>query len=236
MGGFMGTFVTVWLIQVIALAILLAVLGAVTLGSPWGVFLDSRNSWSLNQFQIVMWTVVGLPLIFSVAIWRLLDAEPAKAWDFTIPGELLAAMGITLASSVTSVAIKSVKDNTRPAAVAKHLPGRASFADMFLVEEGDTGLFSIDATKVQNFLITVALLASYVWIVMAAFNDLAKDAVPSSLPAFSQQMIALLALSHGGYLVGKIPNRSGVPFRPDSVTNLTENVETLLTDAQRAAR
>lgn len=234
----MGTFLAAWIIQVAALVVFLAALGAAKKQTVFGVFLDSRNTWSLSQFQIVLWTVLGLPLIVSVAIWRLLDADDAAtAWDFTIPGELLAVMGITLASSVTSVAIKSVKDNTHPERIAKHpTVAQAGFADMFLTEEGDSGLFDIDVTKVQNFLITLSLLATYVWIVLAAFADLADGSVPTALPEFSQQMIALLALSHGGYLVGKIPSRAGVPLRGDSVTNLTDNAGTLLTDQQKLGR
>ena len=232
----MGTFLLVWIVQVLGLALFLAALGAVTKQTVWGVFIDGRNSWSLNQFQVVVWTVIGLPLIVSVALWRVVHGEPADAWEFKIPGELLAVMGITLASSVTSVSIKAVKDNTRAQAVAKHLPGTSAFSDMFLTEEGDSGLFGIDVTKVQNFIITLALLATYVWIVLAAFADLQGKAVPGALPAFSEQMIALLALSHGGYLVGKVPNRAGVPFRQDRVTNLTGDAARLLSDTERALR
>lgn len=211
-GVSMGTFWLVWLGGMLLLAIFAAALGGALKKNPWAIFIDSRNTWSLSQFQLVVWTFVGLPLIVATAIWRA-RYDSGAAWDFTIPGELLALMGISLGSTVTSLAIKGTKDANRSAFVAARAAAvdHPPFADMFAVEEGSSGLKNLDVTKIQNFVLTVFLLASYVWIVIVAFADMTSDAAPSALPAMSDSMVGLLALSHGGYLVGKIPNRSGDP-------------------------
>jgi hypothetical protein len=151
----------------------------------------------------------------AVAAWRMTD-DAQSAWEFDIPGELLAVMGITLGSSVSALALKSVKDNERAEHVAARLPGvkRPPIADMFAVEEGDAGLRTVDITKLQSFFISLAMLVSYVWLVIDSFSELDDGTVPSSLPEFSETMVGLLALSHGGYLVGKLPNRDGSTETP----------------------
>lgn len=190
----------------------LAAFVSIKLGRPWwGIFIDSRNTWSLSQFQLVCWTFLGLPLLVATAIWRSTE-DAATAWDFHVPGELLALMGITIGSAVTSLAIKSTKDETR----AEHIAAREAsltrppFYDMLAVEEGTSGLKAIDVTKFQNFVITIGLLLSYLWIVVQAFAELGQTR-PDSLPELSQAMVGLLAVSHGGYLAGKLPNRTGNP-------------------------
>lgn len=210
----MGVFWTVWIVVVLILVGFSSWLGSRLRGTVWAIFIDSRNTWSLSQFQLVSWTFLGLPLIFATVMWRASD-DAATAWDFEIPGELLALMGISLGSAVASLAVKSTKDNNRSLEIGAR-PATIQnppFADMFAVEEGADALRSIDVTKVQNFFISISLLASYLWIVIDAFSSLPKGEVkvPIALPSFSQEMIGLLALSHGGYLVGKIPNRRGNP-------------------------
>ncbi len=208
----MSAFWITWMVGVVALALFAGWLGSTIRGSVWGIFIDRRNTWSLSQFQLSAWTLAGLPLIIATAVWRA-RSDAVGAWDFKIPGELLALMGISIGSAVTSLVIKSAKDTQRGDGIAarelsvKNPP----IQDMFAVEEGSTALKSIDITKVQNFVVTISLLVTYMWIAFQAAGDVATGQTPQSLPAFSQTMVGLLALSHGGYLVGKIPNRSGVP-------------------------
>ncbi|MGD9700853.1 MAG: hypothetical protein AB7Q42_02765 [Acidimicrobiia bacterium] len=209
----MGVFWTVWIVLVLILAGFSAWLGSRLRGSIWAIFIDSRNTWSLSQFQLVCWTFLGLPLIFATVIWRASD-DASSAWDFEIPGQLLALMGISLGSAVASLAVKSTKNTNRSLEIGARPASTQNppFADMFAVEEGTDALKNIDVTKFQNFFISLGLLASYLWIVVDAFASLPQGVkVPTSLPSFSQEMVGLLALSHGGYLVGKIPNRPGNP-------------------------
>jgi hypothetical protein len=235
----MGWFYGVWLAGFLILVGISMAVGSALRRNVWAVLIDTRNKVSLSQFQLFAWTVVGLPLIVAVAIWRMTE-DAGSAWEFDIPGELLAVMGITLASTVSSLAIKNVKDSQRPEFVAGRLPElrRPPVADMFAVEEGGGALKNVDVTKLQSFFISAALLASYVWLVIDAFADLDGD-VPESLPAFSETMVALLAVSHGGYLVGKIPNRGGSPTVMPDAGQLTIDPATgqpTAISAERAAR
>jgi hypothetical protein len=206
----MATFWWTWIGLTALLIALVVVLGLLLGKSVWWVFIDRRRTWSLSQFQIVLWTLAGVPLIIATAVWRT-TSEAATAWDFNIPGELLALMGITLGTSVGALVIKTTKDNIREDKVGFRPEGKATFADMFSVEEGEGARKNLDVTKVQSFMISMSLLASYVWMVIVSFNDLPGDAVPKGLPVFSSAMVGLLAFSHGGYLVAKIPNRDGSP-------------------------
>jgi hypothetical protein len=210
----MGAFYAVWSGGIAVLLLFAALIGSRLRGTIWAIFIDARNTWSLSQFQLACWTLVGLPLIVATAVWRATE-DAAGAWDFDIPGELLALMGISLGSAVTALAIKSSKENTRGRFIGARdsVDPTPPFVDMFAVEEGPNALKSLDITKFQNFIFTVSLLASYVWIVIRSYNDI-ESGVPSSLPDFSDAMIGLLALSHGGYLVGKLPNRDGDPTTP----------------------
>jgi hypothetical protein len=206
----MATFWWTWVGLSALLITLVVVLGLLLGKSVWWVFIDHRQTWSLSQFQIVLWTLVGVPLIIATAAWRTTQ-EAATAWDFSIPGELLALMGITLGTSVGALVIKTTKDNIRGNKIGIREEGQATFADMFSVEEGEGARKNLDVTKVQSFMISMSLLASYVWMVIASFRDLSGDTVPDALPVFSPAMVGLLAFSHGGYLVAKIPNRGGSP-------------------------
>lgn len=206
----MDSFWMWWLVSLGVAAI--TVVGAgLALPKRWyGAFIDSRNTWSLSQFQLVLWTLIGLPAILGVAAWRAFD-DPSTAWDFSIPGELLALMGISLASAVTSLAIKATKNEDDPAAVgARGSTGRPPIADMFAVEEGSKALRAVDLTKLQNFLLSIGLMATYLAMVLTAVADAGSTPI-DAMPAFSPAMVGLLAISHGGYLIAKVPGRRGEP-------------------------
>jgi len=52
-------------------------------------------------------------------------------------------------------------------------------------------------------------LVTYVWIVIEALAEVCAGSAPFALPAMSTAMVGLIAVSHGGYLVGKILNCGG---------------------------
>ena len=132
---------------------------------------------------------------------------------FSIPASVLGVLGISVGSAVTSIGIKASKDRTRTKFIKASKPGGAFFAQMLLVEEGPQADQAVDVTKLQNFLITIFLVAAYVVLTIhtyAGWGPGTPITAPSditSLPTFNATFLALLAISHAGYLIAKAPNR-----------------------------
>jgi len=144
------------------------------------------------------------------------------ALEITIPNELLIAMGISAASLVATPAILSLKSQDDPLqqdvvdasnaglapngvsnvgkVFARNDPKDASWTDMFRGEEVGN-VDSPDLSKVQQFLITLILLAVYAAALWRAF--VGPTSSFTSLPAIDGQFIWLMGISHAGYLAYK---------------------------------
>jgi len=82
----------------------------------------------------------------------------------------------------------------------------ARFTDMFQGDEvGNTA--HVDLAKVQMFFFTLLLGLSYFVAVTASLGSGGLD----SLPLLDKGAVALLGISHGGYLMSKAPDHSGAP-------------------------
>lgn len=219
-------------------------------GRGAGILIDARNRVSLARFQTLAWTIVVLSALIACAALRAKN-QLAEPMSIDIPGELLAAMGIVATSMVAAPALLSVRSSqtqtdaaapaqaTAASAVAVktgRAPGAAAnsgsvlgwvdlsdaqWLDMFRGEEVSDGA-TADISKIQQFLITVALLAVYagaLWSFFAGQAPLNATPVPPdnsfqvSLPVLSQSFVWLLGISHAGYLVGK-----AMPTTPNPAT------------------
>ena len=230
----MGSFYMAWGISGLVLIIVASALGRLLGRGLLGFLIDVRSGtarYSLTQFQLFLWTFLIISLISAVFWTRLLQGSKGGALDFTIPGELLAVLGISVGSAATSTAVKTHKDdpavrnrkaaaNAQAAAVAAAAgvttvapaPAAAAagdpfFGQVFLVEEGSSVDQAVDVTKFQNFWFTIILAAAYVALVVNAIQS-TKDISDFALPGFSQQFVTLLGISHAGYIAGKLPTRS----------------------------
>jgi hypothetical protein len=129
---------------------------------------------------------------------------------------VLGMLGIAVGSAALSTGIKAHKDATRPAFIAVSRPGAESLAQMVLVEEGARADTTVDITKLQQLAITVFLVLAYVAICVHEFagygtgNPVTSPGDITSLPNFNSTFLTLLALSHAGYLAGKVPNRGAL--------------------------
>lgn len=161
---------------------------------------------------MMMWTVVLLSLVSGMAFGRFAAGQVDVA-GFRIPGQVLTLLSIAIGSAVVAAAIKVVKSTTRPGSVAAHPEGqeRGPLWEMLTVEEGASAGKSIDLAKFQNFLVTVLLLLAYVAQAVAALRAVDNPAGIGGLPAFSDTFLVLLAVSHAGYLLSKIPSPVGTP-------------------------
>ncbi|MDB5469140.1 MAG: hypothetical protein JWR84_700 [Caulobacter sp.] len=219
-------------------------------GRGAGILIDARNRISLARFQALAWTIIVLSGLIALAAWRAKN-QLTNPMSIDIPSELLAAMGIVAASLVASPALLSLRstqtqtDAAAPtqAAAANAVAAKtgrapdaaanagavlgwsdlsdAQWLDMFRGEEVSDGA-TADISKIQQFLITVTLLAVYagaLWSFFAGQAPLQDTPIPPenkfevSLPLLSQSFIWLLGISHAGYLVSK-----ALPSTPNPAT------------------
>jgi len=178
---------------------------------PLGILIDGRGRYSLTRFQLVLWSVLVLSLVAGVAVGRLLLGSGA-ALAFTIPDELLVAMGISLGSTVSAETIKAAKDASAPERIAaSNAEDQPRFSQVFLAEEGEQADQIVDIAKFQNFWLTVLLVAAYVALVVSEINRQPSIDQLAALPGFSGTLATLLGISHAAYLAGKLPNQKSAP-------------------------
>jgi hypothetical protein len=215
----------VWAVMAVVMVVVAVVVSRRIGRGALGVLVDSRGRYSLSQLQVVSWSVVLLSLLAGVFAGRV-AAGAADPLTFRLPPELLGALGITIGSAFTALAVKASKDDTRPETIAANDAGlEPRLAQIFLVEQGEQADKAIDVTKYQNFWITLLVLVGYVSTVVSAVgrSDSLADFDP---PGFSGTLLALLGISHAAYIAGKLPNHSGVPDGPTVLS---------VTDPQRVA-
>ena len=204
---------SIWITYAVVSAICIAIAaigGMATNGTPWAVFIDRRNTWSLTQLQLGLWALIVIPVLVTFAAVRAMH-DPSSAWDFIFPGEDWVILGISLGSTTTAVIVKSLKDRpigtgalaagarilTRPAATD------AKLSDILTYDEGTNPPLGFDITKYQNLLFTLALAGVWLWNAMWMFSKARVSADLSTLPGMNQTALAILAVSHAGYIVGK---------------------------------
>ncbi len=196
-----------------------------------GVLIDTRNKVSLSRLQMTLWTVLILSG-FLTAVLTNIHAGHAEPLAIAIPPELWLLMGISTASMVGSPLILNAKRQRAPSdeeklsaldALARRsiTPEQVSFrgqlvvnqnvdaagiADLFQGSEtGNLGL--LDLGKLQMFFFTLVLLFSYGTALAGLF---AAGETIQALPTLDAGMLALLGISHAGYLVNKaLPHGAG---------------------------
>jgi len=205
----------------------LLVLGKAVSGVPLALLVNERNLMSLSRFQALVWTVVVMSGYLTMTVARV-KAGQQDAADVGVPQELWIAMGISTTSLLGTPLMLGTKRARRPderlventsvqldepaTDIDAHRQGvlyanpnmtDARMADMFQGDEvGNTA--HIDLAKVQMFYFTLIAAAGY-------FMDVAMSVTRGAtreLPALSQGLLALLAISHGGYLLGKASDHS----------------------------
>ena len=210
--------------------------GRAATGQFAGILIDTRGRYSLTRLQISLWTVVVVSLLVGVLVGRATVAG-VDPLGFSIPDTLLAALGISLASGLGSITIKAYKNRSRADYVAASPPAAETarpagdvavglgprLAQLVLVEEGQDADVKVDITKFQNLLFTMFLIGAYVVVTVQAFRG--KGPPPAingpadiaTLPDFNATFITLLLISHGAYLIGKLPNRGGQEIAREAV-------------------
>ncbi len=215
----------VWLSIVGLLVAFAVVVGHGITGLWHGLLIDERNKLSLSRLQMFLWTLVVLSGFITAALSNL-AADQVDPLAITISSELWLLMGIGTTSLVASPLIKSSKrarladrdevkdtfgllsnqgvDIGRIAAKGQIVVNAAledaRWSDLFTGEEtGNAG--RLDLAKVQMFYFTLTLVLAYTVALGAMFlGDMSRVA---TFPDLGQGVVALMAISHAGYLVSK---------------------------------
>jgi hypothetical protein len=199
-----------WALVIICFA---GFLGLKYRSSPLGILIDTRGRYSLTHFQLVLWSILVLSLIAAVVAGKLWAGVP-NALAFDIPNNLLGVMGISVVSTAAAIAVKSGKDAKNPEQIAaSNDDDKPCLTQMFLVEEGEFADKVVDVSKFQNFWFTIILFVAYIGLAVSAINH--DGTSLTALPDFSGTFVALLGISHAGYIAGKGPARAG---KPDGLT------------------
>ena len=225
-----------WLVIMVLLGACCVVIGLGTTGLWRGLLIDSRNRMSLSRLQLLLWTVLVLSAFLAVAMFNIREDPMGDPLNIEVPAQVWGLLGISTTSFVTAATIKSQKKNlevTRKAKdqttealekvgdnsnkladpqgalVAFEQPENASVSDLFKGDEVISAAY-FDLGKVQVFLFTLIVVFAYAAEVGAM---LYSTRVISALPELSTGIVALLGISHAGYLSAK-----AVPSNPQDYT------------------
>jgi hypothetical protein len=225
-----------WLVFLILLTVFAVIAGHGVTGMWRGLLIDERNKMSLSRLQMILWTVLILSGFFTVALANI-TAGVENPLSITIPEELWLLMGISTASLVGSPLILSTKKVKEPKeeeqdqtinsmaaeegvspenikskvtnkgqVIVNKGPKDARLSDLFKGEETGNAA-QLDLGKIQMFYFTLILVLAYA---VALGDLLCGTGKIDAFPVLSSSMVALLGISHAGYLTNKaIPHSQG---------------------------
>ncbi len=186
-----------------------------------GLLIDERNRMSLSRLQMILWTAIILSGLLVAALSNTtLGAKDPLA--IALPEELWMLMGISTASLVGSPLIRSNKRAQMPETeetkktlkeaeneegkvsnigqvIVNEKPEDARVSNMFKGEETGNAT-QLDLGKVQMFYFTLILALTYAVALGDVLTGVEKI---TEFPVLSSSMVALMLISHAGYLTNK---------------------------------
>jgi len=216
-----------WMLMGIVAGAILIIGHGVT-GAWRGAFIDERNVISLSRFQLLAWTVLILSAFMTAAFWNVgLGTLSQPLDEIKLAPTLWLLMGISTASLVASPLLLSGKKAQTPNAAERDQTfellrqqgdgqvsnqglvvtntdiGNARWSDMFTGEEtGDAAHMNL--SRVQMFFFTLVALLTYGVALGGMFRDpVFIGAGFGAFPMLSEGLLALIGISHTGYLAAK---------------------------------
>ena len=220
----------VWAIEAALLMAMLAVIGLSVTGNAGGVLINAQKLISLSRFQIVLWTVLLLSAYVTIVLRRMSQPDPlAVALDWRLwalmgisttslvgtPLLQISKMGQALAEGAAAGAAAAFGQRTEE--VEQQAKGilytnpsidDARFTDMFGGDEVGNAQY-VDLSKVQMFIFTVVAALAY-GISLYRLIDGTDPAQATAFPTLDGGLLAILAISHSGYLGGKTTRQTAV--------------------------
>jgi hypothetical protein len=218
-----------WVLNLVLLTIFLAVAGQGVSGLLLGALIDERNKMSLSRLQLTLWTILILSALLTVALSNILSGVTEHPLAIGIPKEVWLLMGISTISLVGSPLIKNTKQEKEPAPAEREAtialltkqagiptdriqnkgqivintnPQDARLSDLFKGEETGNAA-NLDLAKIQMFFFTIILVIAYAGLLYAMFAHSDRKTTIENFPSVDQSMLALLGISHAGYLANK---------------------------------
>lgn len=168
------------------------------------------------QVPAMLWTLMGIslasavgsPLLKNFKAQRTADEDRqrkkmAERTSMTLGGEEVPPVTFDnrLDQVATSMGVEE-KPQNEGAVVKKANWLEARFSDIFMGEEVANFMY-VDIAKVQNFLFSVFAVVSYAVAVGIAMAGAASIAEFIALPEMPEGLVAVIGISHGGYLTDK---------------------------------
>ncbi|MEZ4668470.1 MAG: hypothetical protein R3E39_11185 [Anaerolineae bacterium] len=148
----------------------------------------------------------GESLPLDSVVRSQVEISPTTPLSIQIPGEVWVLLGISTTSLVASPLIKGQKSNV---IVQNHTASEARFSDLFKGEE--SGNFNLlDLSKLQMMYFTLIVIGAYMIAVANMFLN--TNTAIASLPALDGGVVAMLGVSHAGYLGNKAVKKGGDTF------------------------
>lgn len=198
-----------WLLILTLFLLFFIVIGHGFTGRPQGLLIDDRNKMSLSRLQMVLWTTLILSALLTVALTNIGQRAPSPL-AIAVPGQLWLLMGISTTSLVGSPLLKSSKMGNGKIETRDDLD-EAEVADLFRGEEHSNARV-LDLAKVQMFFFTLVLVLAYAAMLGSLFAN--NTSAINNLPDLDQSMVALLGISHAGYLANKAIPHPDAPATP----------------------
>ncbi|MDQ3818692.1 MAG: hypothetical protein M3362_13575 [Acidobacteriota bacterium] len=226
--------IEVWLVNMLLLALFAVIAGRGITGVWRGVLIDERNKMSLSRLQLALWTILLLSGFLVAALINIHRGQ-SDPLSIALHPTLWALMGISTTSLVGSPLIKSTKkdaptnqeekdktfkllesqgvDTTKVDAqgqiIVNNSPEEASWADLFKGDEVGNAAF-LDLGKIQMFYFTLIVWFAYA-VALASYLKSITGKL-TAFPDVDPGMLALLGISHAGYLMNKaVPHTQQQP-------------------------
>ena len=153
------------------------------------------NRLSTSKFQFFLWTLTALFAYASLYAARIGTGNAVSPGP-DIPGNLLLAMGFSIASAVAAKGI-TVNQLNNGTGTKDHInPDDARSGDLVKDDSG-----AIDLTKIQVIGWTIIAIGAYLASVARTIHDINNF---KSLPDIDPALMVLMGLGHGAYLGKKL--------------------------------
>lgn len=220
-----------WLIMLAVIIVYFLGLGKLIKNNWAAILIDERNQMSLSRFQMVMWTLIVLSAFFAIGLSRIYSvSNMTLALDIGVPEQLWILLGISTVSLVGSPLILSRKklkipdgDRVKEEDLNKGQVGTvctneshhdASILDIFRGDE-IVDCDYLNLAKLQMFFFTILIAVVYCVLLLDIMTKPGNPVI-AGFPALSDGLIALLAISHGGYLTEKsVPSTPTTLVKPE---------------------
>ncbi|MCE9685815.1 hypothetical protein LZP73_06235 [Shewanella sp. AS16] len=221
------SLIGIWSALTACIVVFIVILGHGITGSWRGAFIDDRNVISLSRFQMLAWTALVLSAFLAAALWNIGLNVQDPIDSIQLEPSLWMLMGISTTSLVASPLILSGKKSQQPDAsqvnevfellenkgegaatnrglvVGNKYISQARWGDMFTGEETGNAAH-LDLARVQMFFFTIVVLLAYAVAVATMFANVDVIDIPvTAFPKLSQGLLALIGISHVGYLANK---------------------------------